>query len=144
MATADELKTFLEKRGFHVEVEKVASTFLIDITSKSVKDIQKILAEVNEPGRFIVAVKLSDTVPIIGEVLGIVKLKQDVAKLEEDMSRNTDNLTKTDDENKRQSEESLSSLRNKLDSLEEKVDTLVDKMSYIETQPWWKRFLGVK
>ena len=159
MATADELRQFLLKRGYLVDIDKRENnTYIISIRSKKVEDVTNLLASINEPGRFVVAVKLEDIIPIIGEILGVDKLRKDILTLEADMHRNSDRLSNTDDENKRQAEESLSahtrkidSLKEMLESLEHKIDSqkhdtdsLIEDMTYIKRQPWWKRFLGVK
>lgn len=144
MPTADELKAYLAKRGIPVDVQVAESTYKIAITSKSVEDVAGLLASINEPGRFIISVKLGDVIPLIGDTLGVSKLIESVDRLEESMRGNAEKLTATDTENKRQSEESISSLTHKVEVLNEEVRLLIDKLSYIEMQPWWKRFLGVK
>jgi len=151
MATADEFNTFLSKRGYHVDVAKTGDTYIVSIQSRTVDEVTNLIASIGEPGRFVVAVKLEDIIPTIGNILGIVKLKDDVIhlrdyaeSLEENMHRNTDTLSATDVENKRQYSESLQSLSKRFDNLEVSVNKLVDDISYIKQQPWWKRFLGVK
>jgi phage-related tail protein len=144
MATADELKAYLTKRGFNVSVDATGATYQIVIHTKTADDIAKMLALINEPGRFIITSEMGDILPYVDKALNISKLGENLAKLEESMRGNMEKLTNTDSENKRQAEESISSLTNKFDSLEDKVKLLVEKMSYIEQQPWWKRFLGVK
>jgi hypothetical protein len=151
MSTANELKTYLSKRGIDVDVDKVGDTYLVSITSKKVDDVVNLLATIHEPGRFIVAVKLDDIIPVIGDILGIVKLKQDFdnhAKnsvkmfldLEELMRGNSAKLVETDDELKKRDGD----LDKRATDLEEQTKQLIEDMSVIKKQPWWKRFLGVK
>ena len=144
MATANELKAYLSKRGLDVDVDKVGDTYLVSITSKKVDDVVNLLATIHEPGRFIVAVKLDDIIPVIGDILGIVKLRQSLESytinndkrfldLEELMRGNSRSLSETDD-----------ILKERATDLEEQTKQLIEDMSVIKKQPWWKRFLGVK
>lgn len=155
MATPDELKSFIAKRGFDVDVVQKSGSYIISIHSKTADDVASLLASIGEPGRFIVTVKLDDIIPTIGNILNVPKLKEDTDKLsnsifklktqlEEDMHGNMKRLSETDAENKRQVDESLSLHTKRLDAVENKASALSDDMKYVKQQPWWKRFLGVK
>jgi hypothetical protein len=145
MSTVDELKAYLAKRGYDVDVTKSdGNTYLVSVTSKKVEDIVSLIATIHEPGRFIVSVKLDDIIPFIGDILGIVKLSKRIDDLEESMSRNTENLTRTDDKFKEHIMDSANNLNDSINDISKTVDGITDDMGYIKKQPWWKRFLGVK
>ena len=134
MATTDELKQFLAKRGFDAEVVRTGGTFVISLQSKKIDDVLNLLASINEPGRFVVAVKLGDVVPAIGELLGVFKLGEDL-----------DNLgTELRDKDKSIEDKLNDLIEVRLKKDEDTIQSLADDMKYIKSQSWWKRFLGVK
>lgn len=70
MATAEELKAFLKKRGYDAEAEVVESgNYRISLYCKSAEDATLIFSEIREPGRFVISVKLADAFDLIEQGL---------------------------------------------------------------------------
>lgn len=151
MATADELRTFLEKRGYPTSVTKNESNFLIEVTAKTVGEVAQLLTTINEPGRFIVTLKLADSAPLIASLVGVPELREQIklmgsliTNLESEMRGNVEKLNKTDDQLKKDSQESIKVVLGKVNEVDSVVKANSDDLKIIKAQPWWKRFLGVK
>jgi hypothetical protein len=147
MPTAEELKTFLAKRGYSTEVGKTDNTFTIGISSKTVDEVSKLVGQIEEPGRFIISVFFSDVADLLYNKFGIqsivdkeVELKSSIENLEKSMSRNTELLTKTDEELKKQNENSISGLEKKVLGRIGSLDVQVAKLE--KKKPWYKKLVG--
>jgi hypothetical protein len=135
MATAVELKAFLTKRGFDVEVEKDQLTYTIKVHSKSVEDIGKLLAQIAEPGRFVVSAELQDITDLLVERSKILPRIDALSKeLEDKMTRNMGMLIQTDDELRKQSTDSISGVKALLADISNKVDSIQVGLNEVTTR----------
>lgn len=141
MATAEDMKRYISKRGFSVEVDKPkdGQTFVIGLRCKTVDEVKNLLATIEEPGRFVVSVQFSDVVELVAEKSG---LRSDVERIDsvlEEIMSNVQKLQETDETLKAQSEESFSGLRKKIEELCSELDMRIAKL---EATPWWKKWRG--
>lgn len=141
MATAENIKAFLKKRGFDAEVEKLKDdrTFIIGLSCKTVKEVSNVMAQIEEPGRFIISVQLSDIFGLLSDALNLSSLAS-----KEELMKQSQALTNTDDELKKQSESSISGLWTLIKTLESEIKTRLDniegRIDILESKPWWRKW----
>lgn len=130
MATAEELQKFLSKRGFDVDVAKDGATYSIKVRAKTASEVSKVLAQIDEPGRFVIDADLMDITDILVEKSGLLALISDltveVGEWKDKMTRNMDSLTETDDKLREQSTDSISGLKEIIKEQDKKIATLID------------------
>jgi len=73
MATAEEIKTYLAKRGYDAEVSEKGDSYLIALRSRSVDQVADILATIHEGKRFIVTTYHPDIVELIARDAGFLE-----------------------------------------------------------------------
>ena len=140
MAEAEGLKKFLKKRGFDAEVEKLSDdrTYVIKLHSKTVEEVEALLAQIEEPGRFIVSILLSDITNLLVEESG---LPERMSLLEETVGRNDRQRGLTEEELKRQSRQSIVGVYETIDELKVELQSIGDRLKEIELKkPWWKKW----
>jgi len=130
VATAEELQKFLSKRGFDVDVAKDGATYSIKVRAKTASEVSKVLAQIDEPGRFVIDADLMDITDILVEKSGLLALISDltveVGEWKDKMTRNMDSLTETDDKLREQSTDSISGLKEIIKEQDKKIATLID------------------
>lgn len=133
MATEKELKRYLAKRGYDTEVTKpTPNTWIVGLHCKTVEEVQKLLAGIEEPGRFIVSVQFTD---VVDELIKRSGLPTRIEELRDEMATNTKRLQETDDSLRKQSEMSLGGL---WDKIEKANRDITDRLDKLEKAPWWK------
>ncbi len=133
MATEDEMKRYLAKRGYDAEVSKPSeNTWLVGLHCKTVEEVQQLLANIAEPGRFVVSVQFTD---IVDELIHRSGLPMQIEELRSDMNRNTQKIEDTDASLRKDSEMSLGGL---WDKIEKANKDITDRLDELEKAPWWK------
>lgn len=147
MATAEELKAFLAKRGYKADVIKDSNNYHISIRCTDIEAAAKLMFQINEPGRFVIDLSPADAASYIAGLLGIDKLKVDMESLVEDvnlMTKNMNNLENTDDSLRQQSTDSISSVKEMIRTLDDKVTKMQEsfdkRIAEMESKPWWKKW----
>ena len=153
MATAENLKKFLTKRGLGVDVTKneATDTFSVKVKCTTVEEISNILAQIEEKGRFIISIQLEDITELLVTSSGIPErlkgledtiftLAKRQIDLGEEMTKNMKNLQETDVSLERQSKSSISAILDELEKLTIVIEGLDNRIQVLEKKPWWKKW----
>jgi len=134
MATTKELQAFLKKRGYETTVEKEDETYVVSIRSQTVDEVAKLLASIDEPGRFVVSVQLSDILDLLKN-----STRSEIA----DFSNSLATLRELVDNTARKFESSNNITRERVVVSEHKMVSIItgldDRITKLETKRWWKR-----
>ena len=135
MATTKELQAFLKKRGYDTTVEKENDTYIVGIHSQTVEDVAKLLASIDEPGRYVISVQFSDILDLLmnSARTEIANFSGSLATIRESMDIGYDKLSQADG---RLREQSMLSTHG-VTSL---IKDLTDRVAELEKpKHWWKR-----
>ena len=78
-----------------LQIEKVDNTFTIGISCKTVDEVAKVLANIEEPGRFIVSVHLNDIADLRSDIFNISGINLNILDLEDKVAGNSKKITET-------------------------------------------------
>ena len=142
MAEANELKQFLSKRGYDVEVDKPdGQTFIVSLHCRTVDEIKTLLASIEEPGRFVISVQFSDIKNLLLEDSGIPEainiFRSNLEDVRKEMAGNVKKLQETDTQLKKDSELSIGGLWDKIEELKRELN---ERLAKLEKTPWWKKW----
>ena len=111
MPTLDEIKAFLEKRGYKADVSQIGeNSWHISLRAKSTDDVVATFANISQEGKFVVSLELKDAAELL---LG--SLPQQITDL------NT-NLALT------------------LKATAKDIHILQDRIKKEEKRPWWRKW----
>lgn len=155
MAAAEELRTFLSKRGYDVEVEKKGNAFLVSLHVKSVDEVADLFMEIREPGRFVIAVHHPDIAELVMDAGHIPEqfeeVKEEIRKESvtriEAFSELATLTQKGFEELKLENRVALSELEASLNDVQGSLSTVIEtalgivnkRLALLERKPWWKR-----
>ena len=135
MATAKELQAFLLKRGYDTTVEKDNDTYIVGIRSQTVEDVAKLLASIDEPGRYVISVQFSDILDLLmnSTRTEIANFSGSLATIRESMDNGYEKLSQADG---RLREQGMLSTH----GITELIKALTDRVAELEKpKHWWNR-----
>lgn len=146
-ASAENLRTFLAKRGYDTDVDRNPdnNTFTIGIRCQTAEEVARLLAQIDEPGRFVVSVQLTDIADILLEpAMSAIQHIQDelngLTKAQEEATMDRQNLRNTQDDAENHSRKTLEGISQRIDRLERIILGLRDILDTVNKRPWWKKW----